>query len=90
MTKIDVQHDPARRRFFAIVEWQEAFLDYEIVDRDTLDFVRTYTPPPLRGRRIAERIVLHALAYAHARGYGVVPTCWYVQRVLDRRKEKSA
>jgi predicted GNAT family acetyltransferase len=85
MTKIEVRHDPERQRFSAFVDDQESYLDYGIVDENTVEYRRTYTPPELRGRGIASEVVKVALEWADARGKRVVPSCWFVQVHLDRK-----
>jgi hypothetical protein len=82
---IDVRHDPERRRFWAVVEGRESYLDYAVLDDDTLEYRRTYTPQELRGRGIATEIVRFALDWASARGKRVIPSCSFVQAHLDRK-----
>jgi predicted GNAT family acetyltransferase len=82
---IDVRHDPERRRFSAVVDGRESYLDYAVVDADTVDFAHTYSPTELRGRGIATEIVRFALEWADARGKRVIPSCSFVQAYLDRK-----
>lgn len=44
----------------------------------------TFTPPALRGRGIAARLVERAVRDARARGWRVVPVCPYVKIKIDR------
>ena len=85
MKGIDVRHDPERRRFSAVVDGRESFLDYAVVDRDTVDYQHTYTPPEQRGRGIATEIVRVALEWARSEGKRVIPSCPFVQAHLDRK-----
>ncbi|XBQ16351.1 MAG: GNAT family N-acetyltransferase [Oceanicaulis sp.] len=44
----------------------------------------TYTPPALRGRGQAARLVERAVSDARDRGWSVVPQCPYVKIKIDR------
>jgi predicted GNAT family acetyltransferase len=44
----------------------------------------TYTPPALRGRGTAGKLVERAVADARSRGWSVVPVCPYVKARIDR------
>jgi predicted GNAT family acetyltransferase len=82
----DVEHDPERKRFVARVDGMEATLEYDVLDERRVDFHRTYTPPPIRGRGVAKRVVAAALAWARAEGREVVPSCWYVREFLEKER----
>ncbi len=82
--KLDVRHDPGGGRFFASIGGEEATLLYTEAGARTLDFTRTYVPEALRHRNIGEAIVKHALDYAAANGYEVIPTCPFVKWVMGR------
>ncbi len=82
--KLVIRHDPDRRRFVASIGGEEAYLVYTVAGARTLDFTRTYVPDALRHQHIGEAIVKHALAYAAANGYAVIPTCPFVKWVLGR------
>ena len=82
--KLEIRHDPERGRFFASIGGEEATLVYTVAGAKTLDFTSTYVPDALRHRNIGEAIVKHALAYAAANGYEVIPTCPFVKWVLGR------
>jgi uncharacterized protein len=84
---IDVRHDAAAGRFSAVVEGQEAYLLYHAAGPETLDFESTFVPVPLRQRGIASALVRQALDYARARRAGVVPSCWFVRRFVERHPE---
>jgi predicted GNAT family acetyltransferase len=82
---IEVTHDPERRRFSAVVDGRESYLDYDVVDGDTVDFAHTFTPNEQRGRGIATEVVRFALEWADAHDKRVVPSCWFVKAYLDRK-----
>jgi len=78
-----IEHDINGARFVATVDGEEAVLEYRRIDEGTLDYVRTYVPSALRGRGVATRLVEHALDHAAEAGMKVVPSCWFVARVVD-------
>jgi hypothetical protein len=82
--KLVIRHDPDRHRFVASIDGAEATLLYTEAGARTLDFTRTYVPEALRHQNIGEAIVKHALAYAAANGFEVIPTCPFVKWVLGR------
>lgn len=81
---LDIRHDPGGSRFVASIGGEEATLVYAEAGARTLDFTRTYVPEALRHQKIGEAIVKHALDYAAANGYEVIPTCPFVKWVLGR------
>lgn len=84
MQKIEVQHDEAKRKYFALVDGQESVCTYFPAGEKVLDFAHTYVPPALRGRGIAEQLVHGAVEDARRRGFKIVPSCWYVRLYIDR------
>ncbi len=44
----------------------------------------TFTPPALRGRGVAGKLVERAVMDARARGWSVLPVCPYVKIKIDR------
>lgn len=87
MTTLEIRHDEAGRKFFAVVEGLEAHLLYAPAGDRTLDFQSTFVPPELRGRFIGSRLVRHALDYAREHGQRVIPSCWFVGTVVARYPE---
>ncbi len=84
--EITVKHDKEKERFVTEVEGFEAYLLYNIKD-DKIDFYSTYTPPPLRGKGVAKKVVEYAFNYAKENNLKVIPTCSYVQSFVERYKE---
>jgi hypothetical protein len=89
MSESEVVHDPVGHRFYVPTDEGEAFLEYAPVGADKLDYRRTFVSPELRNRGLAEKIVRVALAWAASEGKEVVPTCWYVAKILERRSKRS-
>ena len=69
-----VRDNRANERFEVEVEGRLAFATYKVRDT-TITFIHTFVPEALRGRGIATRIILEALASSRARGLRVVPRC---------------
>jgi uncharacterized protein len=86
----EVQHDEPHKRFVIALDGGPAFLSYAFATDRTLDLRSTFVPITSRERGVGERLVVHALEYARDRGYRVIPTCWFVARVLERHPEYRA
>ena len=86
-----IHHDPGQR-FWLELNGEVAYLAYRFVDERTVDYASTWTPHALRGRGVATRLVHHALAWAREQGLTVIPSCWFVRKILDQpgRPEGSA
>jgi predicted GNAT family acetyltransferase len=78
-----IHHDPGQR-FWLEQDGEVAYLAYRRLDAATVDYASTWTPPPLRGRGVASRLVEHALAWAREQDLTVIPSCWFVRKVMDR------
>ena len=76
-----IHHNPGQR-FWLELNGEVAYLDYRFVDQRTVDYASTWTPHALRGRGIATRLVHHALAWARTQELTVIPSCWFVRKVL--------
>lgn len=79
-----IHHDPGRR-FWLEQHGEVAYLAYRVVDDRTVDYASIWTPPPLRGRGVATRLAEHALAWARDRDLSVIPSCWFVRKVMERQ-----
>lgn len=62
----------------------EAYVAFEEAGEGRLDFRRTFVPEPHRHQGIGERLVLSALDWARQQGRTVIPTCPFVDWVVDR------
>lgn len=83
---ITVRHNAAEQRFEAEVEGQLSVAEYTLREGE-ITFTHTYTPPVLRGRGIAEKLVRAALDYARDQRLRVVPACSYVALYVQRHPE---
>ena len=85
-TTISVQHNPASKRFEAIVDGMLCRTDYRM-HGDTMMLVHTEVPSQLEGRGIASALVKASFAHAAANGMDVLPVCSYVRSWVQRHPE---
>jgi predicted GNAT family acetyltransferase len=81
-----VVHNAAKHRFELDVDGQIVLTEYRR-SAGVMTFFHTLTPPALRGRGLAARVVHAALEYARAEGVKVVPLCWYVSEHISAHPE---
>ncbi len=84
-----IEHDPAARRFFTMVDGERAVLDY-VLDGNTMTITHTGVPQPIGGRGIAAELVRSALAAARSQGWKVVPACSYAADYMAKHPEECA
>ena len=85
----DIEHqkiNDASGRFVTTIEQEEAFVEYRL-NENVMDLYYTYTPPHLRGKGLAGKVVKEALNYAKEKSYKVIPSCYYVSVFIDRYEE---
>lgn len=82
----EVINDLQGSRFVLEVNGYEVYVLYA-EDKETIDLYSTYTPPPLRGQGLAEKVVLAAFAYAKEKKIKVIPSCWYTRKFLEKHSE---
>jgi uncharacterized protein len=82
----DVIHNEAAHRYELTEDGATAFANY-VRDGDVLTFDHTVTPPHLRGRGIAGRVVKAALDDVRAKGLRIVPACSFVADYVARHPE---
>lgn len=83
---IEVRHNAAEHRFEALVDGGLSVADYTLRD-GAMIMTHTFTPPELRGRGIAEKLVRAALEHARAEKLRVTPACSYVDSFIQRHPE---
>jgi hypothetical protein len=81
-----VEHDESQKRFYTTIDGMVARLEYGVAGPDTLEYYSTFVPPELRGQGVARRLAKEALDYALARQKRVIPSCWFVQKVMDEER----
>jgi predicted GNAT family acetyltransferase len=75
-------HNAAQQRFELDVDGQTVFTEYRL-SPGTMTLFHTLTPPALRGRGLAAKVVQAALDHARREGLKVVPLCWYVSSHIE-------
>jgi len=63
------------------------FADYTI-DGDVIAFPHTETLPGHEGKGLARQLVEFALADAHDRQLDVLPSCWFVRKVIAEHSDE--
>jgi predicted GNAT family acetyltransferase len=81
-----VRDNKSQRRFELDVENAVAFANYRLAP-GTVIITHTETPPALRGRGIASKLVQGALEMIRADGLKVVAGCGFVVDYLDKHPE---
>ena len=81
------RHEPEAGRFSIDTEAGPAYLSYRHLAGRVLDVNGTFVPRALRGGGIASQLTAHALQYARAHGYRVVPTCPFVAAYIERHAQ---
>lgn len=83
---MEVKHDKLNQRFVLEVEGQEVYTAYSL-DENVMELYTTYTPPNLRGKGLAGKVVRAAIEYAKENHFYVIPSCSYVAVFLQRYPE---
>lgn len=82
----EVRHNSAESRFELEIDGSLALAEY-VLDGEVMTFTHTETPPALRGRGAASRLIHGALLSARAQGLKVRATCSFVLAYLKRHRE---
>ena len=85
-----IEHDPEQHRFCHVSDGHVSHLLYRPAGEGLVDFVSTYVDPALRGRGVGARLVEHALAWARESDLKVIPTCWFVAELIERKPEYAS
>jgi len=72
--------------FYVTVEGKRATLTFSLRGKE-LVANSTYTPPELRGRGIAAKLVEAAIDYSRKNGLKIYPVCSYVVEYFKKRPE---
>ena len=81
----EIKQDTEQNRFVSYVEGYEAVVEYTLKD-NVIDLYRTFTPPELRGKGVAGKLVKYAIEYAKKNNLKVIPTCSYVRGYIERHE----
>lgn len=83
----DITHDMSACRFEVVVDGVTAFLSYDVIDENTLNYNHTIVPSELGGRGLGSQLVKHALAYAREHHKKIVPSCSFVASYINKHSE---
>lgn len=83
-----VRKNAALERFELDVDGRTAIAAFRIED-GAMNFTRTHSPPELRGKGVASRLVRGALEIAREDNYKVLASCSFVADFLARHPEFS-
>jgi hypothetical protein len=86
MTRAGVRDNKSQHRFELDVEGTVAFANYRLAPGSVI-ITHTETPPALRGRGIASKLVQGALEMIRADGLKVVAGCGFVVDYLQKHPE---
>ncbi|MFC0821060.1 GNAT family N-acetyltransferase [Moraxella marmotae] len=84
---MQITHNTAEQRFETTIDGITAYLSYQVLDEQTLDYDHTIVPSALGGRGLGSLLVRHALDYAQDNGKKVLPSCSFVASYIQRRPE---
>lgn len=82
----EVHHDIATKRFYLISEGYAVQLDYSL-DEEVISLYHVYSPPPIREKGLAKKVVRFALDYAKENKLKVIPACTFVQSFISNNEQ---
>jgi predicted GNAT family acetyltransferase len=82
-----IRHEPEARRFVIAAGDEAAYITYRELAGRILDLDHTFVPQRFRGGGIASQLTAHALQFARAGGYRVIPSCPFVSAYIARHPE---
>jgi uncharacterized protein len=80
----EILHDKEKQKFYVIVNGEESYVRYRMVDDRRIHFLTTFVPPSQRGKGLAQKVVEAGLEFARDNHYVVSTSCWYVEDFLER------
>ncbi|GAC1652751.1 MAG: GNAT family N-acetyltransferase [Gemmatimonadaceae bacterium] len=84
---MNIHHDPARHRFWTVVDGGEAELTYKVLDTGAIDLRHTGVPAVAQGRGVGDALVRAAVNHARGEGVQIIPSCPFVVHWLTRHPE---
>lgn len=84
---MNIIHNADVQRFETVIDGNTAYLSYEILDEQTLNYSHTIVPNTLGGRGIGSALVKFALDYAKQTSQKVVPSCSFVAVYINKNPQ---
>jgi uncharacterized protein len=81
-----ITHEEQAHRFICMDEGHECTVEYE-QKNNVMEIYRTFVHPDLRGRGIAEKLMLAAIDYAQKNSLSIFPSCSYAVTFFRRHPE---
>ena len=86
---IEVEHNPAERRFQALVNGHLCVADYTL-SPGVMHITHTGVAPSLQGRGIAAELIAAAFDFARTNALKIDPVCSYVRVYIRRHPDTLA
>lgn len=86
-TSQTIEHSSERREFRLPAPLDGAVVRYNSPRPGVLDLFSTFVPPDLRGQGAARRLVTGVLDHVRANDLKIIPSCWYVAKLVDAQAE---
>lgn len=84
---MNITHNPTAQRFETTIDGIGAYLSYQILDDDTLEYDHTIVPSELGGRGVGSALAEFALQFAQKTHKKVVPSCSFVAHYIAKHPE---
>lgn len=81
-------HDKTACRFVLQTGQEHAFIEYRLLDNNSLDVCHTFVPPALRGKGLAAILMKAVCEHARAQGLKIVPSCSYADTYLKKNLQE--
>lgn len=82
-----ITHNVANQRFETVINGHTAYLSYEVIAENQLNYNHTIVPDALGGQGIGKALVKYALDDARAQGNKVRPSCSFVAHFIQKNPE---
>ena len=82
-----VNHDKEQHKFYLIKDGMESYIKYNLKDKNTIEFWRTYVPGEQRHKGQAAELAEAALNYAKQNNLSVIPSCSYVEFYINKNEK---
>jgi uncharacterized protein len=83
---LNIAHDEQAHRFVCVSEGYECVVEYE-AKGTVMDVYRTFVHPALRGRGIAEKLMVATVDHARKNRRSIFPSCSYTAHFFQRHPE---